>query len=397
VFLKIRKSLKSKILATNSLTAFIIGMSMVAVMYVVTLNTLISQARENLKNATMSEATNIGVKIDNKINDVKELSSNEYLINYLSGKSISVEINDYLTSHTSKDIELNTGLINLEGVVLASSDEKKIGENYKEASFFKRALSNEQSLSQSIDFEEKTITHYFFSSVKSTDGKILGIVFLTLDENYLYAGIQSTTLKDIGHFTITNSDGIITYCPTGEHTLLSMWNLLPSEQENLFTKYGSYGAKITSLDHEPARDILNNYEGPTVFEHSSPETGKSEIFSFAKAGPYPLFLGTVIERHEIAAVAFTNALIIMALCTSLIVLYLIVANIILVKLLAPLKTLQKSVDSIIKGNLNQNIQIKSNDELRDLGDTLNVLTRELRKNLVIKRLRDKAHNTDEKH
>jgi len=35
--------------------------------------------------------------------------------------------------------------------------------------------------------------------------------------------------------------------------------------------------------------------------------------------------------------------------------------------------------------------IKSGDELKDLGDTLNTLTRELRKNLVIKQLRDKAY------
>ncbi|MBR9706423.1 HAMP domain-containing protein [Candidatus Pacearchaeota archaeon] len=106
-------------------------------------------------------------------------------------------------------------------------------------------------------------------------------------------------------------------------------------------------------------------------------------------GEVYVFITTNVLKQKLKSELITHAIQIIIINISITILLIALLKIMII---SPLNTLQKATSQISKGNLNQNIQIKSKDEIGDLANTFQEMTNKLK--ISRKQLQDANKNLE---
>lgn len=390
MFRWIRKSVKNKILLTVMVILIISGLIMTYTTYSLTTDTLVSQKKEALKESTVSEALNISQKLDQAQVMIKTMADDPCTSLYLTGQPITMDINDSLDVHLVDGFLTDVGIVRLDGTVAADTNKGLVGKNYKDETFFKRALTGERSVVQAIDIPNKAIKYYVFSPAKMKGGNIVGVVFANVQPDVLYSGLTATTLHDVGDLMVVDSDGMVIYSTDNKDTYKSLWTLFGTEKEDIGTKYKTKNVKIESMQYEAAKDKIKNFRGATIFDFNCIEDkSEPEMMAISNVGLYPFYLATEFETEKVTNVAINNAAILAGIGVVILVVTIFTISYLITRLLKPIKSLRGIIDSISRGNLDQDVNIKSGDEFENLGNAIDTMTSRLKEKEVINEIRNK--------
>jgi len=383
---KIRRSLKLKIIVSCTIILVIAGLSLLTLIYFVNFEVFVNDEMDNLKSATMSEASAVTSRMDFGVKTADIYGQEDpYIRAFLKGESNSLNLEKEQEEQNELGLITNVTIYNIDGKVVASTDTSSIGKDVTASPFFKRAISNEQAFSYELDFNSMLAKYFSFSPVKDTEGKIIGAVRVDLDHEYLFSSLAATTLHDTAHAMIIDSQGMIIHAETDEDELQTLWSLTQPEKEDILAKY-STGAKgnyfFISQLYEQIKNSVVNYVGPTSVKlNCKKDDGALEILSTAKAGAYPIFVVTEYDTILLRDYSLTIIGYSLLLSIALMSIALIIISIVLNSYLGPLKTIEKSVESIVHGNLDQKIAVKGKDEFKEIAADLETISENLRNKL----------------
>lgn len=390
----IRRSLKLKI--TFSIVLIIIFAVTAAVYfsYSVTAINLLADKNHELKESAINESLTISQKFDLVQSMLSTVTNDPRTALSLMRQPLVVSIDETLKNFLVKDFITDLGVTDLDGTVMASTSQDAIGKNYKEKVFFQKAIAGNTSVAHIANFESKEVRYYAYSPVKTNEGRIVGTVYARVLPDILFSNLTTTSLHHAADIIVVDSDGIIIHSVDESNLLKSLWTLYDSEKKDIAKKYALDSADtiIESKEYEITKDKIKSFSGPQIFDfkHKDEKHSEDVIMTITDiTGAQPLYLVTEFEKHElISDVATKNAQGIALVGTVFIVAVSFIIITILTHFLKPLKVLQKVMESIGRGNLNQDINIKTKDEFRTLGDTIDVMTKELKKKELIDRARE---------
>jgi HAMP domain-containing protein len=373
----IRKSLIRK------MAFFIVGISIVIIAgmaissYFFTSAAILKEKKDNIRDATSSESVNISTKFSTVLAEITNISKNEYFMRAISSGDTS-SIDRIITPEVSNLIA-NIEVVDINGIVTSSVSTEGLKEDYSKSSVFRRALSGEENISEIIEPDKDKTTFYAFSPIKNAAGAVTGVLLGEVDTEEIFNSLRSTTLHDIADLMIVNQSGFVVYSTAREDILKSLWTLSEVEKASIPADYHYEPALIKTMEYEDAKDKIQNYKKPVLFDFFCKADNEEEILSISKAGYYPIYLAVEFENENAATIAMPTIISLIITQTIVVILAMLVLIYVISKMVRPLKNIKLIVESISKGNFEQDVNIRTIDEFHDLGNTVETMALELGK------------------
>lgn len=343
------KKLKTKILLRSiSVTALFLVILTIFFQTVTYRNTL------GILEKTLKEATRISAhQVEAKLNTLKSLAAEWGMLIRLSDTSLSKEekktlLNEKRDNYGFKEV----ALADVNGATLT-------GENIKDKEFFKAALSGNVYVSDPIVAADAKSSEFYVSAPLWREGKkgtsIVGVVYIVLDNDYLYNIIADIKVGNTGTAYIVDKNSTV---------------IAHLSKELVFTKYNPVEeAKSDSSLNNLANLLLQAQKKQTVFD-SYTFKGESK---FAMVTPIndtnDWAIAIAVLQNEymqstiisgVVGVIFT----ILAIATVVLLLVQLSNNIV-----KPVLQLSDASKKLENGDLNINITHHGNDELGALASS----------------------------
>lgn len=391
----IKKSVKRKILLAVLSIIIVAGGAMTYVAYIMTAGTLVAQKQDALKEATVSEALNLNQKLDQAQDMVRIISDDSEVQSFLKNQNPAGNVDEVLRTHLTGSLMTDIAVLRTDGVVEASTDKTLLGKSYAEEEFYKRAMDGENSVEHTYNIQDRKIQYQAFSPVRTNGSQIIGVVVAGIQPDALFGGLTSTTLHDVGDLVAVDNNGMVLYSTDPKDMFKSLWTLFDTEKEDIASRYKIASASIKSMQYEAAKDKVKNYAGPMIFDFNCVEdNNKSEMMGIAKVGSYPLYLATEFSKEKVTDVAMKNALTLAGIGILLVLITVFVTSYMISRLLRPIKILRNAIESIGRGNLDQDINIKTSDEFRELGDTIDGMAKRIKEKEIVNNAKNRKKSQE---
>lgn len=371
--------LKAKLLLLVLGLFIINGFLILTVVHSLTTSSLLNQKKDYLKSLTVDVAGDINEKLGLAQGSVVDLSSDPCTKLFLLGKPITMDINDALTAHLQNGSILESGILDMNGKIIASSDPKLIGTSKNNDIFYKRAIAGQTDVTSFIDFEARGSDYYAYAPVKTDGERTIGVVYERLNTDNMFSALRTSALFSLGDLAIIDSDGIIMYSTNDENELKSLWTLYDFEKQEIAKKYNQTNINIESKGTEVTKDKIEEYNNPQLFDATDTEKQIPETISIARASDYPIFLFVESRTDKVSKATKDITLWLTGIGLTAMIITLAILMLTISYLLGPLKILDRVIVSIGRGNFDQIINIKTNDEFRRLADTIIQMGEELQK------------------
>ncbi len=229
---------------------------------------------------------------------------------------------------------------------------------FSEYPLFKRAIKGEVVISDIQRTEKGNRVTIAVPTV--LNGQIIGAVIAEVDLSELARSFQKIRVGETGYMLLFDKKG----------SLVSLEN---SNQGNKAKDYSQWSfLSKTRDDGENATAIESRRYVSVVTD--TPVIGASLVVP--KIG-WSVFMEWPLEEADFIITDFRNK-IIGALILSIIIV-IVIATLLANQFVRPIRKLQEASNEIEKGNFDKKVDIKTNDELEDLGDSFNTMGEGLRR------------------
>lgn len=282
------------------------------------------------------------------------------------------EVNELLVEITrGQKLYMTMGISDLDGRVIANNLEvmRRPEASIKDRSFYRHALQGETFISEALQSRSSDGIFTGISTPLRRDGKIVGVLYIGFDLSYFnneYA--KKSVIGKTGGAMILGLDG-----------------------KFIFHKDSEYAMSDLTKNFEDVQAMLSMADGEYAF--SSPADGKNYHEYFVTGKETGWKFGMLVEDDDIFSGINTirNISIIIALVTLLVV---FAVTVVVVNWVV--NSLKKGVvfaQGVASGNLDQTIDINSDDELGTLSNALRGMLASLRN--MIKTSEEKTREAEE--
>lgn len=393
----IRKSVKNKIIAVNILVVMFFGGMMIASTFYISNSALVKEKRESLKEATISESLSVSMSFDQAVVVAKTTAKDEEAQRILQGKAGNLDVADFLNEENVDENNKEIFLVNKEGKTVGSNSEELKNKDFSQEGFFAKVAAGDEGVAYLMDFTNRKTYFYAYSPVRSSGGEMLGAVITKINNDPVFDSLTKTSLHDIGHLMVVDSDGMVVHSTEESDELKSLWTLFDSEKEGVAKKYKTQSSEIKTMQYEEAKNNIKGYSGAVIYDFPCKEdAGESEMMAISQIGKYPLFLATEFETEIVTKNVIMSMLYILGLGVILLIALVIVLNFLLRRILKPMKIIRSVIESISRGHVEQDIPIKGQDEFKELGNALDTMVKRLQEKDVVNEIRRNKGKSQDK-
>lgn len=312
----------------------------------------------------------------------KLIAQNNKIIDYLEG---DIELQDktileILNNYNIDDSYSAIYIMNPSGMTLVSTNPAFVGNNYSFRDYFQEALAGQAWIDLAIGITSKQVGYYFSTPIKSLEGDILGVLIAKMKPDNIHNKIHVSGLYRDKQVMLIDEHGIIVHSSNEALIYKSLGKLSQEQLELIETKKRFSGITIESLAYDIVLDKIcgekcNNFTTQFFNELEQEE----ELISISRINGYPFYLFSEYRLKELSKVSKTTTSILSIIIGLLAIAAIIIILLFVNKFLRPLSDLKKCALEISKDNYSYKYNIKTGDELEELGNTINRMSRKLKK------------------
>lgn len=342
------KSIKTKILVTV-MVLFLAGIS---VMTIVSSTNVKNKTEESVLKSSEALVTEMGTSIENLLTQfdkgLAQLSISPTLVNFDSATSLPA-LNDEFKYFRELNEDVSYIYLALQNKDFFDSPKAEDDADYDPTTrdWYKEAVSNPDVVVWSKPYLDYSANHFIMTASKAIQksGKLVGVVAFDIQLQVLADKIASSDVDYNGYLTILDSDGIVLANP---EVLGDNWMKNDFVAE-MYKDTNTGGAIHYSYEKD---DYINVYSTVPKFDW--------KIFATYKE-----------KDLNILADELRNGMIIISLIISLFIF--IALYIVISRTIKPISKLRSLMNAVADGDLTVRSDIKSKDEIGELGDNFNLM------------------------
>ncbi|MFW5488889.1 MAG: methyl-accepting chemotaxis protein [Desulfovibrio sp.] len=353
------RSLSSKFLIPTLVLIIVCLFTMSSLVYRKSVNSS-SAAAESLNDAKLANTVSlIDIWLDGLEQKLAAISKLKEIVdsasNGISDKEAQREAVSVLKDMVGEqNIVPRMNLMDINGIVTASSQTKSIGNNYSDRAYFKAAAAGSPYLSNVIIGRTSGAPVLMASHPVKKDGKVVGVVSLVIEISaFAKKFIDNITIGKTGYIYIASDDGLV----------------IVHQDKKLIAKLNLVN------EFEWGRELVSKGDGVVEYDYN----GKSCLTYFTKSektgwiicstAPVSEFFS---ESRSIGIFIISSAIVIMFVI-GLGVFFILKMNVIV-----PVKGIVDVASKISEGDLETNLQVDRNDEIGLLQTSLLKMVERLR-------------------
>lgn len=336
--------------------------------YFLTQKSLLENKRIDLVSNTVSQSNELKQIFINSENLVTTIAKQPKIIDYFSNKQDILEL---LRQYNINNQYSAIYLLNYKGIAEVSTDQSFVGNDYSFRDYYKVSIRGKNYTDVSIGATSGLLGYYFSSPVKSLEGNTLGVVVVKLAPEVV-SEVISKYSESYKSLMLTDNYGVIVYSTDPSRIYKSLGQLQINVSNEILNKKRYSDKKIVALGYQVIQDQLNPNSQSKSFDVLDKEDGdETELVTFSAIDKYPFFLigenltDDIVDQSTRTSLTLAGLVMLAAIFAALIIALLVK------KFIKPIDILKKASEDIKNGNLNQDIEIDTNDEFKDLANSLN--------------------------
>lgn len=334
---------------------------------------LVDKEQDNLKQLLAQGLHDMGLIFDQGVITVSTLAQNKDISGFLnlSEDRDNTKILDIMDSFNIGNRYSSIYLMDNHGTTYVSTDPSFVGNNYGFRSYFKRAMSDEITVSLVRGVTSQKVGYYFSSPVKDKEGKILGVVVMKMEPEAVYEKLGVEKYLDEGKFMITDEFGVVVYS-NDINRLFKSIGPLTSKEEKIINQERRFDAlEITPLQYKVVKEKYSDIIDLEMVDFYDSTDKEREILFFGKARHYPFYLIIEKDREEIVQEAkdltiYLLLILFFGLLTNFIVVIFLVN-----KILKPLKSMVFAAKKISSGDYSASLEEVGASDLKEVAKSFN--------------------------
>lgn len=373
-----KRSIENKILFSISAVILIVGTLVAAFVFWIIHNSMLATQKQSLTMVTEEHAKTVGSRFEYARYVAANAASRQEVIALLGAEEKNPLIAEMIIGHNdllAKDGALS--IIDSSGLIVASSKIELQGGTYAQTPI----VSVVQSGVGIIDYyNDPLLQQPFFIAIqpiKSSAGELLGAVAIHFSIEFLQHDMEGGSFNEEGSAMLVDREGFIVLADKADriHKTLGLGASTKLAEFNIAQNAQSDG--VRTLGYDAVMPLIETYTGPQTIEFFDANDDEEEFITISRVGTEPFYLLYEYESEEIEAAPLRIA----AAIAVAVVLSALVANVIisyvLRRSLDPILVLQERVSQLGSGNFKARFDIKTGDEIEDLGNAFNYMARNL--------------------
>lgn len=322
---------------------------------------------------------------------LKAMSTHPELASYLKNPSPSQResVTISLEKQNNSDIFNEVVVLGKNGVAWASTDISLVGKDYSQKELYKKSINKEPSISYTADIQKKEALYYVSAPIQEDNGEVVGVLVGQISNESLFSDIISDEIRSHSkNFMVTDDNGLVLYSSDSARILNSVGALTPPEKEKVASNIANIkDLSITEIGYEEVKNNIKDYRGPADYSLINKIDNKKKTVTMSRVGSLPFFIILENQNSDLTNAALKNTLPIALLSLLAIALSTVYILSFVNIVMKPVDILKKVMRSIGRGHLDQDINIKTTDEFRELGDAIELMTLELKEKEMINKIR----------
>jgi len=391
MFQWIRKSIKNKIIFLVMSIIILLGCLTVIVTFFAN-KSFLTEEEGGVLRGLVTESSFVAEKnISSHLVVLKAMSTHPELASYLKNPSPSQRerITIFLEKQNNSDIFNEVVVLGKNGVAWASTDISLVGKDYSQKELYKKSINKEPSISYTADIQKKEALYYVSAPIQEDNGEVVGVLVGQISNESLFSDIISDEIRSHSkNFMVTDDNGLVLYSSDSARILNSVGALTPPEKEKVASNIANIkDLSITEIGYEEVKNNIKDYRGPADYSLINKIDNKKKTVTMSRVGSLPFFIILENQNSDLTNAALKNTLPIALLSLLAIALSTVYILSFVNIVMKPVDILKKVMRSIGRGHLDQDINIKTTDEFRELGDAIELMTLELKEKEMINKIR----------
>jgi len=391
MFQWIRKSIKNKIIFLVMSIIILLGCLTVIVTFFAN-KSFLTEEEGGVLRGLVTESSFVAEKnISSHLVVLKAMSTHPELASYLKNPSPSQRerITIFLEKQNNSDIFNEVVVLGKNGVAWASTDISLVGKDYSQKELYKKSINKEPSISYTADIQKKEALYYVSAPIQEDNGEVVGVLVGQISNESLFSDIISDEIRSHSkNFMVTDDNGLVLYSSDSARILNSVGALTPPEKEEVASNIANIkDLSITEIGYEEVKNNIKDYRGPADYSLINKIDNKKKTVTMSRVGSLPFFIILENQNSDLTNAALKNTLPIALLSLLAIALSTVYILSFVNIVMKPVDILKKVMRSIGRGHLDQDINIKTTDEFRELGDAIELMTLELKEKEMINKIR----------
>jgi PAS domain S-box-containing protein len=263
-------------------------------------------------------------------------------------------------------------LMDRTGLVHISTDPAFLSQNYSFRDYFKKAVLGETYVDALIGVTSKEFGYYFSYPITAQDGTILGVATVKTKQVYSNSDLFSDGSVFFNTRMLVDEMGVVISSNKPDRYLMSLGPLTTNELAEIKEKNLFAGQVIEPLPYQAAKELILMYNGAASVSLYDAEDRSNEQIYVEKVLGTPFFLVTEIDLDAVyRSVIYLSGLIGLFILSVFFFVAFIGFRLINRFVVNPLKKMTDVSKEIGEGNFSSKLEVKTNDELEELADTIN--------------------------
>jgi len=374
-------SLKVKIIISVFVVIFIVGASAIYWIFNYTNDNFILQEKNNLKVVTEQKLKEIEVIFNSNLLLSKTAAAQPFIINFLKEDNPTIQDIDILEHLEFCNVEgvfSAIYLMNLNGDVLVSTNTSFVGQNYSFRDYFQGAVKGDVYIDSALGVTSHELGFYIATPIKSDD-VILGVMVFKMTPTFLEDFIKPIDTIGGGHLMLVDEYGVILSSDKKERIFSSLGKLSKETQSIIAEKRVFEGIDIQPLDYDAVYNDVRGGMTSSVISFYDVHDRADELVILLKLKNAPFYL---ILEEDLAPYLYLSrqiAFILIFWIAILEIIIMITIIFIINHFLNPLRQIKEAVQSVMNGDLNVRVNIKTGDEIEELANYFNKMADNLKK------------------
>lgn len=374
-------SLKNKLVLFVVPVIIILGFLATYLVFSFTEKTFIQNEKDALKRSSIEQAHETWQVFNQGQLIVETLSKQPFIIDYLLNNPDfqNKDILERLTHNNIGGWYSAIYLLNKSGITFVSTDETFVGKDYSFRDYFIQAMAGRPWVDVSIGVTSNKLGYYFSYPVKSYAGEVIGVAVAKMNPDFINNTIKETEKDSSARVMLADEYGVIIYSDSEERFLKSLGRLDSETIKTIGEKKRFSDIKIESMSYDIVQKALSTVKKAEIFQFFDKKDQQEEIISAAKIKNLPFFIIIEESAEKFSAQAlkisiFLSIVVVLSAIIAAMVIYLLIGHFV-----KPLQELKKLVEKINFRSLDQKFNIKTGDEIEDLGESFNKMILEIKK------------------
>lgn len=376
----ISKRLNTKITAMMASVITFFGLVTVFLVHMFLSQKINLNRVELIQSEINHQSSNLNRLFMTSINLANIVATDKSFVAYVKDqkKTLEVgEINEKLVNYNLGNNNLAIYLIGKNGITLASTDQSFFDQDYSFRQYFKKAITGTEYADVNLGVTSKKLGYYFASPIKSGE-EIVGVAVVKMNPEVVFNLFDEADNASMSDLMLVDNFGIVVASKQEGVIYKSLGKISEDNMGKLLTENKYYGIEINALPYQSIIDDLPEVNESKKYNVMNTDSDKSEDLIVKKIGNFNFYL--VGKINNTSVVGEVNN---MGLKTGLTVfmtvfLAMVFISTIINKQLKPLGDLLILSRKILAGDLDSKNSVKSNDELAELGQTLETMSETLK-------------------